>query len=75
MYVLIVYLLIKGTVAFRGAVFGEGSGPIFMDRYECSEGEDRFLDCATPPLGVHSCDHSSDAGVKCIGECLLARIM
>ena len=64
-YVLLIIFL--GTEAFRGAFFGEGTGPIFLERYDCNEGEDRFLDCALPPIGVHSCDHSSDAGVKCIG--------
>lgn len=64
-YLLSIYFFL-GTEAFRGAFFGEGSGPIFLERYDCSA-EDRFLNCALPPIGVHSCDHSSDAGVKCIG--------
>ena len=58
----------EGSVAFRGAHFGEGSGPIFLERYDCEEGDQRFLDCAAPPIGVHDCDHSSDVGVQCIGQ-------
>lgn len=61
-------LIDTGSEAFRDAHFGEGTGPIFLERYDCSEGENRFLDCALLPIGVHSCDHSNDAGVRCIGE-------
>lgn len=60
--------MILGTVAFRGAFYGEGTGPIFLERYDCNEDDARFLDCAERPIGVHTCDHSNDAGVKCIGQ-------
>jgi hypothetical protein len=57
-----------GTVAFRNAFFGEGTGPIFLERYDdCRRNATRFLDCATRPVGVHSCNHTNDAGVRCIG--------
>ena len=53
------------------AMFGEGSGPIWLDEVECRE-PDSFLDeCVgshflwVPPWGVHNCDHSEDAGVIC----------
>ena len=53
---------------YRGAYFGEGVGPIFLDKLACSGTESRLLDCDTrTPHGVHSCDHSQDAGVRCIG--------
>ena len=61
------YLLL-GTIAFRDAFYGEGTGPIFLERYDCDEDDTRFLDCAERPIGDHTCDHSNDAGVKCIGE-------
>ena len=55
-------------MAFRGAYFGEGTGPIFLERYDCSGEDTNFLDCAVRPIiGIHNCDHSMDAGVRCIG--------
>ena len=62
-------ILCAGTEAFRGAAFGEGSGPIFLDELACSGAEESLLDCnSLSPRGVHICDHSMDASVKCIGE-------
>ena len=55
-------------MAFRGASFGEGEGPIFLERYDCDGDEASILECASLPLGDHTCDHSSDAGVRCNGE-------
>lgn len=54
-------------MAHRGAFFGEGTGPIFLDRYDCTDRDVRLLDCAIPPIGIHNCDHSRDAGVTCLG--------
>ena len=59
---------LEGSIAYRGAFFGEGEGPIFLERYDCREEDTEFLDCAVPPIGVHSCQHSNDAGVRCIGK-------
>ncbi len=65
---ILLLISISGTDVFRGAYFGEGSGPIFLDKLTCSGQESMLLDCDTrTPRGVHSCDHSQDAGVKCIG--------
>ena len=48
--------------------FGSGSGPIFLDQLQCSGSEQSLLDCPTfTDVGLHSCDHSMDAGVKCQG--------
>ena len=60
-------VLYLGTIAHRGAFFGAGSGPIFLERFGCNDESARLLDCALPNVGVHGCDHSSDAGVTCIG--------
>lgn len=63
-----IYDYILGAVALRDAYFGEGTGPIFLERFSCEGAEDRLLDCASLPIGVHECSHSDDAGVVCIGE-------
>ena len=40
-----------------------------MDRLDCSGTENFLIDCNRfAGLGLHSCDHSQDAGVSCIGE-------
>ena len=55
-------------VAYPAARFGMGSGPIFLDQLQCSGSEQSLLDCLTfTDLGLHSCHHSMDAGVKCRG--------
>ena len=61
-------LISIGTIAHRGAFFGMGSGPIYLERFDCNNNNARLLDCALSPIGVHNCDHSIDAGVTCVGE-------
>ena len=62
----------NGSEAVREAFFGEGSGPIFLERLACEGTESELIGdfgCSDPsPLGVHSCEHDQDAGVKCIGK-------
>ena len=58
-----------GSLAFRGAHFGSGSGPIFLDQLNCEGTEGRLIECRTiRPTGLHDCSHSQDAGVRCIGK-------
>ena len=65
-----------GTMVFRGARFGEGSGPIFLDRLTCSGNESMLIDCsANSPRGIHMCNHMEDAGVRCIGTALDCSVM
>ena len=55
-----------GTLAFRGARFGQGVGPIFLDQLACRGDEQHVLDCNSF-LRVPLCDHTQDAGIRCIG--------
>ena len=48
--------------------FGPGSGPIFLEGLTCSPNSTNLLDCADNPIGVHTCDHSQDTGIRCIGK-------
>ena len=55
--------------AQRGAFYGEGTGPIFLDKLGCMGAEASLLSCERfSALGLHSCDHSHDASVQCPGR-------
>ena len=60
------------SIPFRNAEFGEGRGPIFLQMLGCIGTESDLvgpLGCQLgSPVGVHSCDHSQDAGVICTGK-------
>ena len=56
---------IYGGVAKRGAAFGQGSGPVWMDNVQCMGDEESLVKCPNSGLGMHDCDHSKDAGVQC----------
>ena len=44
--------------------FGGGSGQISLAEVQCSGYETSLSNC--PALSVHNCDHSKDAGVRCL---------
>jgi hypothetical protein len=53
-------------ISFYGsAVFGQGSGMIWMDEMACTGSESTLVDCPRPGWGVHDCDHREDAGICC----------
>ena len=53
---------------FRDLSYGEGVGPIFLDRVTCSSNNLTLLECDSSPVGIHTCSHSQDVGVQCIGK-------
>jgi len=62
-------------IARRGAYFGPGSGPIWLDNVLCTGNEITIAACAHYGIGVigvtKNCDHSRDAGVTCYGtQCM-----
>ena len=62
-------LFLDEVKAFTGSHFGHGTGPIFLDQLGCSGTESSLIDCNRfAGLGLHSCDHSQDAGVSCISK-------
>ncbi|XP_042299721.1 deleted in malignant brain tumors 1 protein-like, partial [Sceloporus undulatus] len=52
----------------NGALFGQGSGPIWLERVNCSGKEASLSECHQGPWGEHSCDHSQDVSVECSGQ-------
>ena len=54
-------------VAYSGAFYGQGSGPVYLDNVNCFGNETRLTDCAS--TAASSCPHSQDAGVQCRAEC------
>lgn len=59
------------SIPFRDAHFGEGVGPIFLDRLGCNGSETQLTGDAGcflgSPVGIHACYHSQDAAVICTG--------
>ncbi|XP_078420601.1 scavenger receptor cysteine-rich domain-containing protein DMBT1-like [Cetorhinus maximus] len=50
------------------AYFGEGSGPIWQDVYECQGNETILWDCPTTSINQHNCTHRHDVSVICSGQ-------
>nr|XP_006013074.2 PREDICTED: deleted in malignant brain tumors 1 protein-like [Latimeria chalumnae] len=48
-----------------GAAFGEGSGTIWADEFQCKGNESSLWECPIKPSSYHSCTHKNDAGVIC----------
>lgn len=51
----------------RSSLFGDGSGPIFLDDVRCLGTESNLGYCRHLGLSVHNCDHHEDAGAICSG--------
>ena len=57
-----------------GSSVVDGTGQIFLDDLQCTGSESRLVDCPHNGLGSHNCDHSQDAGVRCVpGMAIKAR--
>ena len=60
----IISLMITGAVQYSDAYFGEGSGPVHLDRVVCEGTEYNLTDCETGRNDGEN-GHSQDVGVKC----------
>ena len=54
-----------GATAYSNAYFGKGTGGIYLDNIACHGSELRLIDCSHNVIGVHNCDHSEDASLRC----------
>ncbi|XP_060690401.1 deleted in malignant brain tumors 1 protein-like [Hemiscyllium ocellatum] len=51
-----------------GAKFGEGSGPMWQDVYECQGNETVIWDCPITSSNQKNCTHSHDVSIICSGQ-------
>ena len=57
-----------GGVSFANAAFGQGSGSIFLSNVRCVGNEEGVINCSHDGIGVHTCNHNEDAGVRCLSK-------
>nr|XP_016853382.1 PREDICTED: scavenger receptor cysteine-rich type 1 protein M130-like [Anolis carolinensis] len=55
----------KALTAPGRAHFGRGTGPIWLERMNCTGKEKSLWQCPKGQQQEHSCDHSTDASVEC----------
>ena len=60
-------LFCTASVPVGGASYGSGVGDIYLDDLLCEGTEPSLFECPTRSGGLHDCDHSEDAGVRCEG--------
>lgn len=46
-------------------MYGEGTGPIWLDGVNCEGSEINIDDCDHKPWGLHECYHSADVSINC----------
>ena len=55
-------------IAIGSASFGQGSGPILLEKVSCNGSEQILIRCGHLGINVtRSCNHSEDAAVRCSG--------
>eukprot|EP00062_Callorhinchus_milii_P026090 gi/632987796/ref/XP_007882754.1/ PREDICTED: deleted in malignant brain tumors 1 protein-like isoform X4 [Callorhinchus milii] len=57
----------EATSATENAVFGQGTGPVWLSDVRCNGTEPALDQCPAKPYGNKDCGHSQDTGVTCSG--------
>ncbi|XP_052276945.1 deleted in malignant brain tumors 1 protein-like isoform X3 [Dreissena polymorpha] len=52
----------------KGAHFGRGKGPVWLDNVRCTGNETHIRQCPHNSFAVQNCNHGEDAGVYCKGN-------
>ena len=60
----------NGTQVLPISNFTQGTGPIFLDEVGCTGNEERVEECGGPAPGLHTCNHSQDTAIQCIGNAI-----
>ena len=55
------------SVPFSSAKYGQGTGIIYLDHVYCNGSEANLAACTHDGIGISTCKHSDDAGVRCQG--------
>ena len=55
----------KATAAISRAIYGQGSGQIWLDDVKCVGTEQALGNCSHNGWGLHNCGHGEDANVRC----------
>ena len=58
------HLFSSDAIAYSGAYFGLGNGPIHLDDVRCTGSEAALINCSYDPF-TSDCSHYEDAGVQC----------
>ncbi|NWU75976.1 WC11 protein, partial [Onychorhynchus coronatus] len=61
--------------ALSEAAFGEGTGPIWLEKVHCKGTELSLWDCPAKSLFGKNCDHKEDAAVNCSGHSSLGHLI
>ena len=59
-----------GAVTFPNAKYGQGIGEIYLDHVQCDGNESLLSECENDGVGVSSCSHAEDVGVRCQGTAI-----
>ena len=52
--------------AYCCGIYGNGTGPVWLDEVACGGNETSLASCGHGEWGNNKCGHSSDAGVYCL---------
>ena len=62
------YCVKSDAIAYTGAHFGQGTGPIWLDNLACTGAEYNLTSCSYDS-DTSDCGHYEDAGVRCNTTC------